>query len=54
MKTTEVMERSVVSDDSSDRPLLARWAVAGMPTASTDMQNPDTSTYRSDTEDNDT
>lgn len=35
-------------------PLMAHWAVESQTVASTDMRNPDTSTWRGDTQDADT
>lgn len=55
---SEVPLSSTVFDrqpDSGTAPLLARWAVSGVvPVASIDMRNPDTGTWRGDTEDTDT
>lgn len=46
----------VAKDELKERaPFAARWAQkVERPTASTSMQNPDTSTYNKSTEDNDT
>ena len=43
-------------DEQTRRPFLARWEEVSeaAPGSTTSMNNPDTSTYRRDTEDNDT
>jgi hypothetical protein len=51
---TASVSEPTLNEPDSQLPLLARWAEEYTPKASTNMKNPDTSTYNKSTEDNDT